>query len=179
MNKNYLIVSTMTRCRFRMVTDAGSPQLYTGASPSPTAALREELLSATRQQEMVLRFLAEIDRKLDAVLSLLQTETLVREFPHEGHVVELGGNSLRFECDKELEQGSPVEILVMLEEYPLRIVSILAEVAQKESACALPCMHAWSYALRFLSISEDDREAVIRFVFGEERKRIRRQKGSG
>ncbi|MDL2266587.1 hypothetical protein LJC46_01180 [Desulfovibrio sp. OttesenSCG-928-G15] len=178
MTDTYLSVSTMSRCRFRIANSADSPQLFTGAATSATATLRDELLASTRQQELVLRFLAELDRKLDAVLTILQTETLAQEFPHEGHVVELNGTSLRFECNMALKEGAYLEILLMLEEFPLRIVSILGKIATMEEASALPCMHSTAYVFDFLSLAEDDREAIIRYMFSEERKRIRQQKGS-
>lgn len=178
MSDTYLSVNTMSRCRFRIANSADSPQLFTGTAASPTASLREELLTSTRQQEVVLRFLAELDRKLDAVLTLLQTETLVQEFPHEGHAVELNGTSLRFECSTPLADGAYLEMLLMLEEFPLRVVSILGKVVAVDEASALPCMHSSAYAFDFISLAEDDREAIIRYMFSEERKRIRQQKGS-
>ena len=178
MSNNFLIVNTLIRGRFRLADNADTPRLYTGALPSTTAGLREELLSNTsRQPELLIRFLAEMDRKLDAVLTLMQSESLALEFPNEAHIVQLSGYALVMECGHEMREGDFLEFLVMLEEYPLRIVSVLAQVEHKTPAIILPGIHSHSYSLNFIKIEEDDREAVIRFVFSEERKRIRQQRG--
>ena len=180
MSDTYLKVPTLIRGRFRQASGAETPRLYRGALPSPTAAMRDELLAATsRQPELLIRFLAEMDRKLDAVLTLLQSESLVQEFPDEGHIVELSGQGLVLECNAELTPCSYLELLIMLEEYPMRIVSTLSRVEQARPARALRDMHRHACEVRYVSITEEDREAVIRFVFSEERKRIRQTKGDG
>ena len=177
MSDNYLSVPTLVRGRFRKAKDADAPRIYRGALPSATAGMRDELLANARQPEVLIRFLAEMDRKLDAVLSFLQSESLAQEFPGEGHIIELSGNGLVLECNHRLDEGSYIELLLMLEEYPMRIVSALSRIARARESVTLHDMHGYAYDVAFVSVAEEDREAVIRFVFSEERKRIRQQKG--
>jgi c-di-GMP-binding flagellar brake protein YcgR len=127
----------------------------------------------------MIRFLAEMDRKLDAVLGLLQREALAQEFPEEGHIVELSGQGLVLECNAELSTDCCIELLIKLEEYPIRIVSTLSRVERPRPVVILPDVHSYAYDVSYTSITEEDREAVIRFVFSEERKRIRQSKGEG
>lgn len=177
MSDSYLTVPTLIRGRLRKTSGPDAPRIYRGALPSPTAAMREELLATSRQPELLLRFLAEMDRKLDAALTLLQSEALTREFPKEGHIVAISGQGLSLESKVELRPGSHVEALIMLEEYPLRIISALCRVERSGRAALLPGMHDYACDLRYTTIAEEDRDAVIRFVFSEERKRIRQRKG--
>ncbi|MCL1939589.1 MAG: hypothetical protein FWG04_02880 [Desulfovibrionaceae bacterium] len=178
MSDRYLTIPTLIRGRLRKATlGAQTPRMYRGTLLSPTADIREELLTNSRQPEIMLRFLAEMDRKLDAVLSLLQSESLAQEFPEEGHIVELSGQGLVLECNAELSTGSYIELLLRLEEYPIRMVSTLSRVERPRPVAILPDMHSHAYDVTYTSIAEEDREAVIRFVFSEERKRIRQSKG--
>ena len=178
MSDSYLIVPTLIRGRLRKAQDAQTPRMYRGTLLSSTADIREELLAgSSRQPELIVRFLAEMDRKLDAVLGLLQSESLAHEFPEEGHIVELSGRGLVLECNADLATGSYIELLIQLEEYPIRIVSTLSRVERPRPVAVLPNMHSHAYDIIYISIGEEDRDALIRFVFREERKRIRQSKG--
>jgi len=177
MPDSYLTVPTLIRGRLRMAPSAGAPKMYRGTLLSSTADIREELLSgSSRQPELIIRFLAEMDRKLDAILGLLQSEAMAHEFPEEGHIVELSGQSLALECNIDLAIGNCIELLIQMEEYPIRIVSTLSRVEQPRPVAILPDMHSHAYDITYVSIEEDDRDALIRFVFREERKRIRQSK---
>jgi len=177
MSDSYLSVPTLIRGRLRKAPNAEAPRMYRGTLLSSTADIREELLSgSSRQPELLIRFLAEIDRKLDAVLGLLQSEALAHEFPEEGHIVELSGQNLVLECNADLAAGSYIELLIQLEEYPIRILSTLSRVDRPRPVAALPAMHSRAYDITYVSIGEEDRDALIRFVFREERKRIRQSK---
>jgi hypothetical protein len=168
-----LSVSTMVRAMFRRARDEHSPRLYAGAGPSPTAGLREEMLASARP-DLTLRFLAEMDRKLDALLSLMQREILHSDFPLEGHVVRISAGRLVLECAQPLAPGEYLEILLLLEQYPMLVVSLLGRVEEEVPALTGPPNLA--HAICVVTVEEDDREHIIRFVFAEERKRIRREK---
>jgi len=178
MPDRYLNVPTLIRGRLRKAPGAQAPKMYRGTLLSSTAEIRDELLSGgSRQPELIIRFLAEMDRKLDAILGLLQSEAMVHEFPEEGHIVELSGQGLVLECNVELAPNSYIELLIQLEEYPIRIVSTLSCVERIRPVAVLPDIHSHAYDIVYSSIEEEDRDALIRFVFREERKRIRQSKG--
>lgn len=178
MDTRFLTVPTLIRAMFRPIEDERSPRMYKGML-APGAGMRDELLASNRQSDLMVRFLAEMDRKLDAVLALLQRESLVSEFPHEGHIVELSGGHGILECVDALRDGDHLELLLLMDEFPMRIVSVIARVEERRETRALTGPPAGVYALRFAVMDEEDRDAVIRFVFSEDRKRIRQQKGDG
>ncbi|MDL2207179.1 PilZ domain-containing protein [Desulfovibrio sp. OttesenSCG-928-M16] len=178
MSAAFLKVPTMLRAMFRRVEGAHSPRLYVGAPPSPTAGLREEVLNANGRPEILVRFLAEMDRKLDAVLALLQRESLHEDFPLHGRVVELSGAGACLECQDKLDADEHIEVLLLLEEYPVRAVSTLAVVTGSESGARTGPPNT-AYQLSFVDLEKDDREHIIRFVFSEERKRIRKARDEG
>lgn len=175
MPTQFLTVPTLIRAMFRMTAGEHSPRMYKGMI-APGAGMRDELLASCRQNDQMTRFLAEMDRKLDAVLALLQRESLVSEYPHGGYIVTLSGAHGILECGHELRKGDCLELLLLLDEFPMRIVSISAKVEERHEVMARTVPSAGVYALRFIRVDEEDREAVIRFVFSEDRKRIRQQK---
>lgn len=181
MTTQFLTVPTLIRAMFRVAGGEDAPRMYkgstaSGASGAPGSGMRDELLASCRQGDLLPRFLAEMDRKLDAVLALMRRESLASEFPYEGHVVELSGGHGVLECAQGLEKGAYLELLLMLDEFPLRIISVIAEVERQRETRALTGPPAAVYTLRFVRMDAEEREAVIRFVFSEDRKRIRQQK---
>ncbi|MDR0339748.1 MAG: hypothetical protein LBH65_05665 [Desulfovibrio sp.] len=177
MTETCLSLPTMVRVMFRKADGPGSPKIYTGAMPSITAGLREEMLNSAARPDLVLRFLAEMDRKLDAILAFMRRETLQADFPCEGFAVELSGTGLILECEKTLKEADNLEILLLLEEYPMRVVSAMSRVESLADRPALTGQGRKAYAASFGAIEEDDREHLIRFLFSEQRKRIRRERG--
>lgn len=176
MTEHLLRVPTMLRGRFRRVEGVHAPRLYSGSAGAAAVGLREEFLASSRQPDAVMRFLAEMDRKLDAILAHLRKESLAEDFPHEGHILSLSGAGLTLECRDALKAGDCLELLLLLEDYPMRIVPVVARVEAKETGRALTGAGASAYAVTFAAVEEEDRELIIRFVFSEERKRIRQQK---
>ena len=176
MSDQFLSVPTMITGRFRMVPAADSPRLCTGFAHAGSAALREEALINSRQNDAMMRFLVEMDRKLDAVMSLLQRESLIADFPDEGRIVQLGGSGLVLECRRPLQPGEHMELLLLLEELPLRLLSVIAHVEALQPGDALTGAPNKAYAMTYTCMGEEDREAIIRFVFSENRKLIRQQR---
>lgn len=172
----YLKVPVMVRALFRTAEGPDAPRLYSGAPASPASNLREELLAASARPEILLRFVAEMDRKLDALLSYMQRESLQEDFPLHGHVTELSGAGARLESPEKLGAEGWLELLLLLEEYPMRVVSVLAAFAEARGQAPRVGRDNGVYDISFLRLEEEDREHIIRFVFGVERKRIRRDK---
>lgn len=170
-----LTIPTCIRAMFRLTDDENSPRIYKGMT-TPGGGMRDDLLASGRQSDQMLRFLVEMDRKLDAVLALLQRESLVSDFPHTGRVVTLSGAQGILECGCELRSHAYLELLLLLDEFPMRIVSLVARVEERRQTMARTVSSAGVYALRFVRVDEEDRETIIRFVFSEDRKRIRQRK---
>ena len=176
MSDQFVSVPTMIKGMFRMVTESEMPRFCAGVGRAGGSFLREEALAHARQSDTVMRFLVELDRKLDTILGLLQRESLEADFPEEGRIVQLSGAALVFECGYELKKGDTMELLMFLEEYPLRLLSVKAHVRGLHSGKVLTGPSNKAYDMGYVCMGEEDREAVIRFVFSENRKLIRQQK---
>jgi len=116
-------------------------------------------------------FLQAMDNKLDTILSSIHQERLRHEFPLEVEVVEAGGNGLRFVSGQPFEDNQPLEIVLVLNQYPLRLASAVGVVSRQE---AIPSGTQW--VMEFTRVREGDQEAIVSFVFREERERIRERK---
>ena len=129
-----------------------------------------DVLDKARLPEGVAAFLLHLDAKLDALLGFLLTEKLTRHFPYALQVVELSGNGLRVQTTAPLQEGTLLEVAVLLHHAPVRVAGAVARVLRMGPA---PAGEGVEYALDFVRIREPDLEAIVQFVFYEERKRLR------
>ena len=174
----YLSVPTLLKARFRKVRDAESARCRSArtlAAPSQ----REEILAASRLSEDLVRFLLEMDRKLDIILSFMEQNSRLEEFPLEGKVVELSGAGLVLETSEPLRPGDHMELLLILDDLPLRMVSLIACVEKILPGPVAAEAQGAAYGISFVSLDAEDREAVIQYVFQEDRRRIRIAKEQG
>ena len=174
--QQFISVPTLIKGAFRLVEGPNAPQFCQGINSAGALVLSEDLISRSRLPESLLAFLVEMDRKLDTILGHMQRGTLTSDFPLEGHIVSISGSGLTFETETVLSVGEHMELLIFLEEFPLRVCSVMARV-EKTVTKTVTGGDKKAFELRFVHLQEEDREAIIRFVFREERKRIRAQKG--
>lgn len=172
MSQAALTVPTLFKCRYRKVNKDALPR-WCGSSGD--FSFKQEAASLARQDSSM-RFLLEIDRKLDTILSLLQSESIEEDFPLKGYVLEISASGLVLESGLPLHTGENLELLLMMGGYPMRMLSVMGEVqGVKETSCLVDGA-CTPYAVSYECLSEEDRDAVIAFIFQEDRKRIRRQK---
>ena len=172
MSGSGLSVPTLFKCRFRPV-DADALPRWCGATAD--FSFKQEAAALARQ-DATMRFLLEMDRKLDTILSLLQNASLKEDFPHDGYVLELGDSSLLLESRQPLTAGEKLELLLMMGGYPLRLLSVMASVQAERQAPRHVDRESRLYALDYECLSQEDRDSLIAFIFQEDRKRIRKQK---
>ncbi len=175
MADQFISVPTLVKGMFRMVGDDALPR-YCGTVRGQGSAVLHDAVALARQ-DTVMQFLLEMDRKLDAVLNLLQRESLEEGFPLRGYVIELSGSGLALESKVPLSTGDHMELLLLLEEYPQRIISVMGTVLGHRDDAPRVESGARVYSVRYECLYEEDRELIIQFVFREERKRIRQRKG--
>ncbi|MFK4764954.1 PilZ domain-containing protein [Desulfobaculum sp. SPO524] len=165
-------VATRIRGYIRRMDSASSlPMLNEHIVPNAP----EELdLSGANLQEPLVNFLESINSKLDALLGIIGQERLETEFDHTIEVVELSGAGLAFTCDASFTPGDSLEFALLLGQFPLRVAAAVGNVVQKrhhENGAPI-------WAVDFTSVRESDQEAIVRFVFREQRERIRERKWS-
>ena len=176
MSDQFVAVPTMLRGMFRVVADPEAPRRSIGLACTGGTVFREEALVQAHQNDPLIRFLIEMDRKLDTIMGLLQRDSLEADFSDSGWIVELSGSGLVLECGKKLQTGEHLELIMTLEEFPLRLLSVTAHV---EEILPVACRSGPSgnvYAITYACMRDEDREAVIRYVFSQHRKLIRQQK---
>lgn len=176
MPEQHTSVPTVVRTLFRMVDGADSPQLCSGTAPSPNQFSRDEGQLQGRVPDAVLHTLARIEKKLDTVISLLNKDNFERNFPHKAFATRLSASSFIMECKEPLAPGDHLEVVLFLEEIPTSLAAGIARVDSKLTRKAQTDKDFSVYTLSFVSIRDEDKEAVIRHVFQEERKIIRQQK---
>jgi len=129
-------------------------------------------LSSANLQEALVEYLQMINAKLDALLGLIGQEHLENEFETSIEIVELSGSGLSFVCpDKEFNPGDILEFALMIGQFPLHVAAAVGVVSERrirdtQTVCDVD----------FTKVRQNDREAIVRFVFKEERERIRQQK---
>jgi hypothetical protein len=189
-------ISVPTRIlgRFRAATEADPPR---SGPDFRAAALRlREMPAALRPPEALLDFLLEMDRKLDAILGCLHRESLREIFPGEGWITALSATRLTLETTSPLNGGDRLELALLLEEFPPRM-AVVAATVEAETAKNPPGPGAGpgaeetsteaertaaglrTFRLAYACAREEDQETLIRFIFQEERRLLRRRKGDG
>ena len=120
-------------------------------------------------------YLEMLDRKLNVVIDLLST----RDHPFHGSYMDvvISGSGLRYASDMRLEEGSLVEIRLVLPFFPKLRIAALGEVARCERLF-IEDRETWETAIRFVEINEKDRDVLVRYVFSKERESLRAEQGS-
>lgn len=172
MSDQSLTVPTLFKARYRKVDATALPR-WCGNTGDPS--FRQDAAALARQ-DSTMRFLVEMDRKLDAILSLLQSASIEEDFPHQGYVLELSASQLTLECPEKLKQGDHLELLLMMGGYPVRMLSVMGKVGEGEDVEKLVGEASRAYKIRYECLSGEDRDSIIAFIFQEDRRRIRRQK---
>ncbi len=125
----------------------------------------------------VTEFLTAMDAKLNALVAMASRDRLAAEFPIHAETQEVSGGGVLVtpvepEAFHTLRPGEPVEVVLFLSRFPLRVAGAVAEVKPPERDDD-------ALALEFTRIREEDLEAVIQFVFQQERRAIRERRGPG
>ena len=131
----------------------------------------EDLLEKARLPDGVAAFLLHLDAKLDALLGFVLSEKLDKTFPGTLTVLELSGSGLLAQSPTPLSPGDLLEVVLLLHQTPVRLAGAVARVMRVEPSQA--AQGGPVLALDFVRIDETALEAVVQFVFSEERKRLR------
>ncbi|NJB66864.1 hypothetical protein GGQ74_000504 [Desulfobaculum xiamenense] len=153
----------------RMDSASDLPMLQEQLSAAEDDALD---LSGVKLQEPLVRFLEAVNAKLDTLLGLMSVERLESEFDSRIEIVEISGSGLGFTCaDCAFAVGDRLEFALLLAQFPFRVAAAVGKVTQVRTVNERP---VWN--VTFTSVRESDQEAIVRFVFREERERIREKK---
>jgi hypothetical protein len=119
------------------------------------------------EEKPLLKVLNWLDFKLDLVLYHLRSQDKRQHFPYQGSTTKISGSGFGLTEPCELEVGSPLLISIVLPDAPWRPVLALGEVVKADSTS-----EGAASAVRFVEISETDRERIIRFTFKKQRQEL-------
>ncbi len=117
-------------------------------------------------------FLQYLDRKIDQILSLIGNALIEKGFEFSTDIVELGGGGLKCIIDKHsFQSGDKVELVLYLSHIPLYLISVLGKIVRIEKHMGKDLA-----VIEFEYVKERDQDAIVRFIFQEQRDQIRAKK---
>ncbi|MDR1124512.1 MAG: PilZ domain-containing protein [Deltaproteobacteria bacterium] len=158
--------------QFRYLSSAQEPQLCPRQVNSENASLITQMASDPKVSAGMARFLGNLDAKLDSILSLLQRDSLDEFFPNRLMVIELSAAGVLVQSP-DLQVDDFIELVMHLGDSPPKVVSAAGQVLRPRKTSF---QSEGLYAVNFTSIRDSDREEIVRFVFQEEREKIRSRK---
>ena len=159
-------VDVWVRGKFRVMPSADDlPRISLGGEQRPAGY---EDLAKSKLPEAVINFLIGMANQLDYIAALLEEKKLEAEFPHALDGCRISGSGLAFYAEQPLEIGAYLEVLLTLNALPLKMAGAIGKVFKKEQT-----PQGDKYFLQFTRISEPDLDAIVHFVFQEQRKSIR------
>ncbi len=145
-----------------------SPPKFTGDAVGAETC-RDDLFRNSKLPEELTSFLTEMDRKMDRILGLLSTENLQSDFPLDIEIMELSAAGVKFRCARPIEINESLEIVLVLSQVPLRMAGSKGRVLGTEEESDL-------YRFEFVDTRGSDMEAIVQFVFQQQREQIRNSK---
>jgi hypothetical protein len=169
--REFLRIPTRIKGHARFLESDAEMPLYREAptaGPGVFGADSKEGLS-----DSLFALLSTINAKLDMLISVQSRESLEDDFPIGIDVIEISGAGLRFLCNEELSQSANVEVVLVLNQFPLRLAGAIGKVIRQGEESGRKV-----YALDFTKIRERDLEGIVQFVFQSQRDEIRGKKWS-
>ena len=158
--------------QFRYLSSPEEPQLCPRQVSSENASLITQMASDPKVSAGMARFLGNLDAKLDSILSLLQRDSLDEFFPNRLMIIELSAAGVLVQSP-DLQVNDYIELVMHLGDSPPRLASAVGQVIRPRQTAF---QTEGVYAVNFASIRDSDREEIVRFVFQEEREKIRSKK---
>ncbi|HML53425.1 MAG TPA: PilZ domain-containing protein [Solidesulfovibrio magneticus] len=168
--RTYMRIPTRLRGHLRLVPNADEMPLYRETPPmgsTPCAVdPRDPGIS-----EPLFSLLCTINSKLDMLLAMQDRDVLETDFPVTMDITEISGAGVRFSTTQELDLEQPVEAVIVLARFPMRLAGAMGRIIRREEIDSRVV-----YALDFTRIRERDLESIVQFVFQSQRDDLRGKK---
>jgi len=152
----------------RTMSSVQSPQMFTGDIVAEESN-RDNLFRNSKLPDDLTNFLAQMDRKMDRILSLLSKDQLRSDFPMDIEIMELSAAGVKFRTKEPTAIGDAFEIIIVLSQVPLRMAGAKGRVRGVEDDTGL-------FRFEFVDLRGSDMEAIVQFVFQQQREQIRNSK---
>ena len=168
-NAKYAEIATYLRGRFRPL-NGPDDQAYAQANTLPTGPAREKFLAASPLPDAVNKFLLQLDAKMNALLAALHSSSLEQDFPHTMEIHSISASKMHFTTDAPLAPENWLEVIVNFRQMDIATASGIGKVTAREVGGGGKPFFTFS----FTRIQEEEREKIIRNVFKEERRLLRK-----
>jgi hypothetical protein len=170
--RNYSRVSAFFQGRARTVQADDEHFLFQGFPGSDAVRAAATRPKGVNIPDAMLDYLETINSKLDMLLSIANQEQLRQHFPIVVNIVEISGAGLIFWAeDHDFALKDKIELVLFLSQFPLQMVSAMGRIHREEEHVGRK-----HWVVDFTSIREYDREAIVRYVFQQQREQIRESK---
>lgn len=166
--RSFSRIPVRLKAQARIMHSIESPQLFTGDAVD-FATVRDSLFDKTNLPEEVVNFLIEMDRKLDRVIGLLSQDQVKSDFSIDIEVTEISGAGIKFRSTEQFDPDQPLEVIIHLSQAPLRMAGSKGRILDREPDTGI-------YRFEFVDMRGSDMEAIVQFVFKEQREQIRNSK---
>jgi len=127
------------------------------------------------------------DEKMNAWLNMLNAKLdyLIRFAPLQHEIsssmtfepVNISGSGMMMMTADELQVGNILEIMMVLQAYPAKILYLYGEVIRLEKTPKRPDIH--TVGIKFLGMNEEVRDEILKFEFKKHGERLLMRKGRG
>lgn len=166
--RSFSRIQVRLKAQARAMESLDSPQLFTGDS-MPQPITREDFVKKSKLPEEVTGFLVEMDRKLDHIISMLGQDNFKMDFSLPVEVMEISAAGVKFRSTQQFNPGDALELIIYLSQTPLRLAGSKGRILDQEPDTGL-------YRFEFVDLRGSDMEAIVQFVFKEQREQIRNSK---
>lgn len=156
------------KCYGRVMSSIDSPQMFTGDTVGNEVD-RDALFRSSKLPQELTNFLAQMDRKMDRVITLLSKDHLRSDFPMDMEILELSAAGVKFRSTESFSIDDPLEIILVLSQLPLKMAGGKGCIRGYDEDTEL-------YRFEFLDLRGSDKEAIVQFVFQLQREQIRNSK---
>jgi PilZ domain-containing protein len=125
-----------------------------------------------------LKYLLQMDEKLERILSLLSPEGPEDKRVVEGVGLDISGSGMKLCGDQPLAVGQIVHIKLFMSNSPFSFIDVFGEVLWT-TPVDQDGMALYHIGIKFSDLSQTNRETIINFVFRKQREAIRRMRSTG
>ena len=121
------------------------------------------------EDERLVAWLNLLNNKMDYLISLFspRREDFV-SIPFEP--LNLSGSGMRLNSTEQFDIGDMLEIRMVLQTYPAKVLQLYGEVVRIESVASRP--GTYSVGVRFIGVSEEVRSEILKFDFRKHREKL-------
>lgn len=166
--RSFSRIAVRLKAHARVMNSIESIQMFSGDATLEDSG-RDCLFRNSKLPEDLTNFFARMDRKLDSILGLLSRENIKSDFPIDIEVMELSGAGIKFRSKKNFKDDEPLEVVILLSQVPLRMAGSKGRIIGKDDDTEL-------YRFEFVDVRGSDMEAIVQFVFQQQREQIRNSK---